>query len=709
MTLYVFSSNRSLNNFYKNSESILLPDAKTIENFIDDIAFIPNKRKLPKNLRILFLWKAIKNISMKELGFDKTFSNFLESSKFLFHFFDELKSSIVKIDDINVEDTYGEYSLHLKILKEIYESYENLLSKFNFYDAKNEYEINVNYLKTYKNIFIFVDGILSKFDFSLIKKASHYCDIKIQFIYDKYSSPFYKDLSKDFKNNHKYIFSITENKIINEEKLPDTFPNIFTYSFQLRINQTLLVLAKINEWLEEGITNIAIILPNENFKEYLQLFDKNKNIDYSMGFTNRNLIKNIEKLKNNENKRIDSNDFYNLIKEIDKDKALDDVLLMLDSIDKEILEELDSIDIVNFLLTQIPNLKDKDGGKIKIMSILESRNLAFDKLIIVDFNDKFIPMLSDNDMFLNTAIRKRVKMPTITLKENLQMHYYFNAIKNAKEVHLAYCALDELPKIINELNLKEEFNGDSLWRYFERKKEKIYLEEELKSRNKITNLSATSIKAFIDCKRSFYFKYLEKLKAISEELNQSRIHNILHSIGKDFDTSKIDSLIKDENKKKQFELMLIKEKITPFLLNQKWKIENEDREILELEEEFNFKYQDYIFSGKIDRIDRVGDEIEIIDYKLIKNMKPSNEDYLQLLIYKKALKEKYKKYENINALYYDVYNNKEYEITKEIEEECEEILSLALNELKNDEIDFHMTEDLKKCKYCNFKYLCNRF
>ena len=710
MTLYVFSSNRALNNFYKNSKSILLPDAKTIENFIEDIAFIPNKRKLPKNLRILFLFAAIKDLDISKLGFDKTFLNFLEGSKFLFHFFDELKSSIVEIDDIDMEDTYGEYSLNLKILKQIYESYENLLSKFDFYDAKNNYEININYLKAYRNIHIFVDGILSKFDFSLIKKASFYCDIKIEFIYDKYSSPLYKNLSKNFKNNHKYIFSITENKIIKEEKLPDAFPSIFAYSFQLRINQTLLVLAKINEWLEKGITDIAIILPDENFKEYLQLFDTNKNIDYSMGFTNRELIKNIEKLKNHiavENPKININDFCNLIKEIDKDRVLDDILLMLDSIDENILDGLDSIDLINFLLTQIPNLKDTKAGKIRIMSILESRNLAFDKLIIVDFNDKFIPMLSDNDMFLNTAIRKKVQMPTILLKENLQLHYYFNAIKNAKEVHLAYCALDSTPKIINDLNLKEEFNGDLLWRYFEPKKEKIYLDEEFKSKNKITSLGATSIKAFVNCKRSFYFKYLEELNAVSEELNQSKIHNILYSIGKDFDISKIDSLIKDNSKRKQFELMLIKEKITPFLLDQKMKIENENRKILELEEEFDFKYQGYRFRGKIDRIDRVGDGIEIIDYKLIKNMKPKVEDYLQLLIYKKALENRY--FESKRALYYDVYNNKEYEMTKEIEEECEEILDLALDELKNDEINFEMTEDLKKCKYCNFKYLCNRF
>ena len=705
MTLYVFSSNRALNNFYKNSKSILLPDAKTIQNFIDDITIIESKRNLPKELRILFLFKAIKNVDISKLGFNKTFLNFLEGSKFLFHFFDELKSSMVSIEDIDIEDTYGEYYDHLQILKQIYSAYENLLSKFDFFDAKNEYKININYLKSYKNIFIFLDGILSKFDFDLIKKASCYCDIKIQFIYDKYSAFMYRDFAKNLQNNHKYIFSITENKIIKEERILDAPPSIFVYSFQIRINQILLILAKVNEWLKDGITNIAIILPDENFKEYLQLFDTNKNIDYSMGFTNKALIKEIEKIKN-ESCSKNVKEFLSLVKQIDEDNALEDLLEQLDSIDEEILNELRGIDIANLILTQIPNLKDNAAGKVRAIKVLESRNMTFDKLIIVDFNDHLIPMFNDYDMFLNTTIRKKVNMPTIFDKENLQLHHYFNAIKNAQEVHLSYCVKDSMPKIISELNIKEEINGDLLWRYFEPKEEKIHVEETLKFRNKITNLGATSIKSFVNCKRSFYFKYLEELMAIDKELNQSKMHGIFYTIGKDFDISKIDDLIIDDDKRKQFELMLIKEKIMPFLLDQRKKIKNENREILELESKFDFKYREYKFIGRIDRIDKVGDRIEIIDYKLIKNMNPNNEDYLQLLIYKKALEGKY---QNINAFYYDVYSNKAYEMTQDIEEECKNTLDLALNELSQNEVNFEMTQDIKKCKYCNFKYLCNRF
>ncbi len=45
------------------------------------------------------------------------------------------------------------------------------------------------------------------------------------------------------------------------------------------------------------------------------------------------------------------------------------------------------------------SLSDVGGGKVTVMGLLESRGLCFDGVILVDFNEEFIPKRSVNELF----------------------------------------------------------------------------------------------------------------------------------------------------------------------------------------------------------------------------------------------------------------------------------------------------------------------
>lgn len=121
---------------------------------------------------------------------------------------------------------------------------------------------------------------------------------------------------------------------------------------------------------------------------------------------------------------------------------------------------------------------------------------------------------------------------------------------------------------------------------------------------------------------------------------------------------------------------------------------------------------DFDFVCKIDRIDRAktagdADKIRIIDYKLKKDFSAKNEGFLQLFIYKCAIMGEFSGSE-IECVYVDLLNNKEFVANESAEAEANEILDTTLEMLKR-EINFAQCVDKQICQYCEYKYLCNRY
>lgn len=133
--------------------------------------------------------------------------------------------------------------------------------------------------------------------------------------------------------------------------------------------------------------------------------------------------------------------------------------------------------------------------------------------------------------------------------------------------------------------------------------------------------------------------------------------------------------------------------------------------IIALEKRFNFEHKGIKLKGAIDRIDKINNVYEVIDYKTSSSLKIDTiKNYdksvdFQLEFYFLACKELYS-YENIKAYYYDLSNVKLLEEVALFEKL--DLLDKIFEELKTKEVNFTKCENNSICQFCNFKTICNR-
>ncbi len=724
MDLFVFSSNRALHNFYQSSDEVFLPEAENIKNFFQNIIIVKDKVKIPNTLRCVLLWSIVQHIDIEKIGFDKAFLRFLDNSTFLLRFFDELESSMVNLKDIDISDTYGDYEDHLRIINKIYDAYKLELDRLHLYDIEVDFSLYSAYLQYYDNIHIAIDGILSKKDFFILQNACKYTNINISFTYDKYNAFVFDEiLNVQLEYDNKYTYNVNNNAITAYTRLDNSIGDVTIYSFDMRINQAMLVIAKVNEWLSEGISDIVVILPDDSFVPYLEIFDKARNLNYAMGLRDRIYKRYLDELLKKLENNPETNKLEHILRELKEvNRYLFDIAFEFRNFNY-LFTSLSYSEILEFLFNNAPKKDDVNGGKVKVIGVLESRGMQFSRAIIVDFNEEFIPKINDNDMFLNTHIRKKVKMPTLKDKENLQRHYYYHLIKNTKEIAISFCAnkphssfLDDLAMTYNSINLENVINGEYLWRFFPiQHNDKTYIKDEflLESSLKSYPLSPSKLKILANCTLQFYFLYIQQLQYNDNEESSATLGSIIHDILRSSDFTDIQSTIRNvvTNSSMKISMRLDLEvagqRLYRVALTQR-KILSGTRRILHTEYPIYADIAGFAINGRIDRVDKDEKRLFIIDYKYKKNFDPKNETFLQLFIYKSVLQQQYQDYEIITS-YYDLYENKEYFMDDINANKAKEMLESALNWLKNDKLIFDKTDDKSICKYCDYKYLCDRF
>lgn len=412
---------------------------------------------------------------------------------------------------------------------------------------------------------------------------------------------------------------------------------------------------------------------------------------------------------------------YHLLKDTLKNYSLKDLLHLY-------LQEFEA----NF------RLDDSSGGKIRVMDTLETRGMQFDKIVVADFNETCVPSLKDCDLFLNSALRKSLNLPTLLDKKNLQKHYYYQLFKNSKEITLSYIESEtsKASNMLLELDLHIEPIKDA-YTLFETSPIKDYQEEEIKAAiPKDFSFSASSLNAFLTCKRRFYYHYMKRFKESPKDESNSAVGSLIHELLKEaYEKDKTPHLLEErliqlletrENVtlKERLDTLVALKKIQAFYKKERERF-NTEITILDLEKSFETIIQGVIFKGRIDRIDKTADnEIILLDYKFKSDLKLDNmsekqrkslspieiaqisTDY-QMAIYAHALKNLGYK-EPIKAFFYDLRKG-------ELLEEDELILQAKMDHLEfslipklKQEIDFEKTLEVKDCEYCSFKDMCNR-
>ncbi|MFP6008498.1 ATP-dependent deoxyribonuclease AddB [Helicobacter pylori] len=766
--LFVFSSTRRLKHFYLEQGEGFLPNAMSMGSFFEQAFYIPNKKKIPKNARQILMIDTIKAIAKEKksileglLLFENSFLGYLESTSFLFDLFDELSSACIKLNELSSKDIYLDYEKHLEVLEMIYDRYVKKLEELGFYDKimQEKPTILKEFFEHFSSIEWYLDGFMSVFERQCLLEVAELVPITLHLSCDKYNQKFLEFLNLKLETDCDYSIDFKTQKILSQtSKRQKIEPKLYANSSYLK--QGALVLQTIEEYLQKDNdpNKMAIITPNADFLPFLKLLDKNNNLNFAMGLGAKNspyyteLVKILEDLQTSGFDLSASPllDLENLTlalleqqssKEKTPLKEAHSQIMHQYYLLKDTLKNYSLKDLLHLYLQEFEanfRLDDSSGGKIRVMDTLETRGMQFDKIVIVDFNETCVPSLKDCDLFLNSALRKSLNLPTLLDKKNLQKHYYYQLFKNSKEITLSYIESEtsKASNMLLELNLHIEPIKDA-YTLFAPSPLKDYQEEEIKAAiPKDFSFSASSLNAFLTCKRRFYYHYIKRFKESPKDENNSAVGSLLHELLKEaYEKDKNPYALEErliwlletrENitPKERLDTLVALKKIQAFYLKEKERF-NAKIKILDLEKSFETIIQGVIFKGRIDRIDKTADnEIILLDYKFKNDLKLDNmsekqrkslspieiaqisTDY-QMAIYAFALKNLGYK-EPIKAFFYDLRKG-------ELVEENELILQAKMDHLEfslipklKQEIDFEKTSEAKDCEYCSFKDMCNR-
>ncbi|WP_187850239.1 ATP-dependent deoxyribonuclease AddB [Helicobacter pylori] len=749
--LFVFSSTRRLKHFYLEQGEGFLPSAMSMGSFFEQAFYIPNKKKIPNSVRLILMIDTIKAIAKEKksileglLLFENSFLGYLESTSFLFDLFDELSSACIKLNELSSKDIYLDYEKHLEVLEMIYDRYIKKLEELGFYDKimQEKPTILKEFFEHFSSIEWHLDGFMSVFERQCLLEVAELVPITLHLSCDKYNQKFLEFLNLKLETDCDYSIDFKTQKILSQTpKRQKIEPKLYANSSYLK--QGVLVLQTIEEYLQKDNdpNKMAIITPNADFLPFLKLLDKNNNLNFAMGLGAKNspyyteLVKILEDLETSGDLSASPLlDLENLTlalleQQSSKEKApLKEVhsqIMHQYHLLKDTLKNYSLKDLLHLYLQEFEanfRLDDSSGGKIRVMDTLETRGMQFDKVVIVDFNETCVPSLKDCDLFLNSALRKSLNLPTLLDKKNLQKHYYYQLFKNSKEITLSYIESEtsKASNMLLELDLHIEPIKDA-YTLFAPSPLKDYQEEEIKAAiPKDFSFSASSLNAFLTCKRRFYYHYMKRFKESPKDESNSAVGSLLHELLKEaYEKDKNPYALEErliwlletrENitPKERLDTLIALKKIQAFYLKEKERF-NAKIKILDLEKSFETAIQGVIFKGRIDRIDKTADnEIILLDYKFKNDLKIAqiSTDY-QMAIYAFALKNLGYK-EPIKAFFYDLRKG-------ELLEEDELTLQAKMDHLEfslipklKQEIDFEKTLEVKDCEYCSFKDMCNR-
>ncbi len=769
----IFPTSRCVREFYTSfyETNQILPKAISVAEFESRAILIPNKSQADEDTRVLLMSEAAKFENFKELKIEREFLSFLKNSPYLFRFFEELSSEGVEIKELHVADTYAQFEEHLSILEELLKNYTKLLGEKNLYDKitlPHEYELNIEYLNSHEGFTLHLEGFLNNFEFTLFNSIAKLCPFKIILHVTKYNQKMLQLFDTfDLKEGFIYTLNLSTNEIEEVKKIEEKKKNADVRGFSSRILQSSFIHEKINEFVKKGINpeRIAVILPDESFAKVLKTFDTYNNLNFAMG----------ESFKENQiYKKLDALDKYIRVDEIEhkyrlsrlgieetvvqsfksawrKKLGVEEIIPLLCSFCQEeteqeftgeiyryskLLQRLGKIELSKALklflgrLAQITK-DDVKGGKITVMGLLESRGVSFDGVIVVDFNDEFIPKRSKKDMFLTSDIREHAKLPVRQDRENLQRYFYAQLFSHAKEIAISFTQNDQSmgSRFLDELGISVKHNIDEK-SYFS----PLFLSSMPQSRYnpevlqgsydiKATPLSASKLKTLLTCKRWFYYRYVLKsreAKLPSEGINEADIGNVLHEAMHyvlkdkkhiDADTLMIELrrylLSGDKSLEWIFHLDIWLEYLKGICENEAKRFQ-EGYRVYELEKSYTTKYKGFVLEGKIDRIDVKDGKFYVIDYKSGKIPTVSEKTLekcveFQLEFYYLLAKE----LGEVGGLFYYELKSAKLESESLFEQKLEK-LDEILQSLEKPVSEFEKCESNAPCRFCPFVKLCDR-
>ncbi|HIP54581.1 MAG TPA: PD-(D/E)XK nuclease family protein [Sulfurimonas autotrophica] len=760
----------------QTGKTLFLPHYITMSDFIAKLTLVEGYKRIDEDSRVLLLLEAANFHAFSNLQIERNFFTFTKNSAYIFKFFEELSAELYDINELANADVYAEYEEHIAILQELYKRYEKLCNEKKLLDRiflPKLYKFNESYAKAQHNVLIQLDGYLTNFELTLLQKAAEFTTVSVRFWATSFNEKMqnrFRELGFVLEKGFMYELSLNSREILKKEKIEKDY-RLTCNSFGESVLQIAFVQQKIYEFVQKGYKaeNIAVVLPNEAMAPLLKSFDEKSNLNFAMGESYKNTsiytklsatLSAIEQDSKENEARVQrvgdelflllQSIYYKKVSEVDFVAVMQEMLTFFtNKQEKKIfLEELHKIEkilafmqdmgvksLMNIFMQRLSmrTLDDVRGGKVTVMGVLETRSVAFDAVIIIDFDDKNVPKRSDKDMFLNTQIRKSAGLPTMNDRENLQKHYYAMLMQRSKEVAISYVSSSQSSgsRFLKELGIQEKniysetAFAEILFRRAKREpieEEEIVQEYSFKDRE----LSATRLKTFLTCKRKYYYKYIKQIKSheIPKDMPQEyAIGNVVHNALREVyakedhytDAQKLQSDIEEtldrfcgESELDKYLVAMQKKRLQGFVkaeierFKQGWRVVATERYL-------KTSFAGITIVGQIDRIDKKEEAFAVLDYKTGSYALANKNNFMDATDFQLEF------YYLLAKSLGDVqscgfYDLKESRIVPEsfLEEKLEVLQSHIKDLLRIESINFEKCEDMKACQFCEYAILCGR-
>ncbi len=760
---------------HEQSTDGFLSNYLTIGEFLQRVLHVDGYHRVDEDTRTLLLLEATDFKNFTALNIERNFFTFTQNASYLFRFFEELSGELVDIQSLEFADTYGDYEEHILILQELYARYKDLCETNKVLDPiflPQQYTLNESYLKTLGEVELYALGYLTNFEMEVLRACSKVIPLSLRFSANQFNVKLadkFRKLGIDVIDNSSQRINL-QTSVVDDVTPNDNEIEATVESFSQSLLQVGFIKQKVYALIEEGVKaeKIVVVLPDENFAQHLRRFDTEGNFNFAMGiplteslfiesleavmqYVENKTVENTSRLKRvggelleglNANYRaaVSTVDFSALMEpflEKEHDKAVIDIVREELYYFEKIIPVLGDAPLKSALHLFTNRLKSKSvddvrGGKVTVMGVLETRLVEYEGVIVVNFNEGVVPRKSEKDLFLNSTTRYNAGLPTTSEREDLQKLYYHSLFTQAKKVMIAYVSSTEsVPsRFLTQLGLAlGETQQDNLYAPIvmpiaSHQKVPLRSIEEAYDFTKHP-LSATGLKAFLTCKRKFYHKYIEGIKAHEIAQDMPKEHEIgtaLHEALKMVyeEQSSFNDIVELRKAVAKALEQCSGKSVLDKYLNKLWmkrlepfferEIERfRDIRVESCEKKIETDVRGIKLSGVIDRIDRTVDGLEVLDYKsgkymtyTVKTLESAKDFQLEFYYLLAATLG-----EVTNCGFYDLNSGKiVYELV--LHEKLEKLYTL-LDELRETkDFDFEMTDKLTDCSYCEYAYLCQR-
>ena len=297
---------------------------------------------------------------------------------------------------------------------------------------------------------------------------------------------------------------------------------------------------------------------------------------------------------------------------------------------------------------------------IQVMGMLESRGLCFEEVIVVDAQEGVLPQSFKYDPLLPYDIRKAFGIRNYSQWETIFAFNFFSLIGSAKKAHILWVDKQEgiewpeksrfIERIIYEMEKQDQISPQIVRKNFSCEMVPSMLKSIIKNdpiKEKINKMSfsASALESYVRCPLRFYYSYIRGLEErieLSVEPDVGELGILVHQVLEKFYQSyyidasldqmenQLERIIVAEFKNKGFSTSsgigkirawVIAEKLRDFITTDIQRLRKDNIQISGFEERvtmdvsFSFTDSQVTIKGRIDRTERQGELVRLIDYK----------------------------------------------------------------------------------------------